>query len=108
MNIPKIEYKPVETQFEGNGHVYRQMKRDKNIAMYSVTSLTTKNLLGFEVVIIRKRGQKRFPNGIVYEPMEYYPETSQFGKYGWYYMKIQKETADRKYQSLLNAGALPV
>ena len=64
--------------------VYKQLRRSKTAAIYSVSHKRTKRLLGYEAHIVRSH------NGFVMggnkvEPAEYLAGSSEFGTKGFYY-----------------------
>src|SRR6266478_8013494 len=72
------EVKTLPLEFTARGYDYRQIWREKDVAVYEYSSVPTR----FELIIIlvEKAGMKF---GRYYESHERYPRSSQWGQYGW-------------------------
>lgn len=95
--------RPLAKEFNREGMIHRQIKREGNVAMFSVGSGG-----GVEVALIRTAKPQKLPNGEWAPWRESYPSTGEFGSRGWYYMKDQRETAERKFAELVAKEAAAV
>lgn len=88
--------RPISTEFSREGMIHRQIKRTGRVAMFEVGRGG-----GTEVVMIRTAKPQKLPNGEMAPWRESYPSTGEFGSRGWYYMKSQREVAERKFTELV-------
>ena len=76
--------KTLPETFDGRGdqHGYRfqQLKREGDVAIFKKWKPELKHpKIYFEVVLIRKVGETRFPNGVTVPPHEKMPSSSEWG-----------------------------
>ena len=70
--------KPLETEFKREGQDYRQIWREKDVAVFEYGSAPR-----YELVIIRVLKENLLPSGKTLPLREAYPASSQWGQYGW-------------------------
>jgi hypothetical protein len=70
--------KALPLSFKRDGFFYRQIWRQKDIALYQYGLRPA-----YELVIIRIQEEHFLPNGALIARREAYPSSSQWGKYGW-------------------------
>ena len=98
------EYITLPTEFAGRGSqktfYFTQVDRSGDVALYKKVDVEDKIEL-YETILIKRGGERIFPDGNSIPAKEYYPSDEQFGKMGWAY-KTHKE-ALIKYNMLLNS-----
>lgn len=104
MNIERYKAsKPMQTVFITNAdgcgdHIFTQIKRDGNVAIYSRTDCGTNKVVGYEVIVIStvKAGTVYVKGGKPTEhDTESYPGAKSFGKSGWSCASL--EQAEKKF-----------
>jgi hypothetical protein len=103
MNYTEESPKPLATEFVRDGMTHTQISRIGNVAMFRVGK--TPHAAGIEVAIIRVKKPSRFQGREIAGWREVYPQTSEFGVYGWYYQG--GDGALDKYHTLANVAAHP-
>lgn len=88
--------RPLATTFMRDGMSHRQIKRVGHVAMFEIGKGG-----GVEVVIVRKAKPQKLPGGVWAPWRESYPSTGEFGSRGWYYMRDERERAERKFAELV-------
>ena len=84
--ITGMQYKPIKTEFNYRQFKYKQIFREKDVAIYSQQEKDENSeFLDYEVIIIKTHNGYKI-GGIEVEPSEIYPSDSQWGVYGWTYM----------------------
>jgi hypothetical protein len=73
---------PVSTDFTDRTFRYTHIERHGDVAIYAQTHKVSQ-IQRFEVVIIRKRSEKTWPDGSVTPPHEAYPSASAWGSDGF-------------------------
>lgn len=91
-----LQLRLVAREFGANGLIYRRVKRDGLLAIYSVHSKSGK-LYGFEVVILSV-APAAVIMGQEYPEREVYPCNEQFGVTGWYFPS--RDDAEQRFQQL--------
>jgi hypothetical protein len=98
MNYTSKNPKPIRTEFVRDGMTHRQIKRTGNVAMFEIGRNG-----GVEVVLIRVAKPQKLPDGEMAPWRESYPSTGEFGTRGWYYVRDQRHTAERKFDERVAA-----
>ena len=76
-------YTPLEQQFQRGGFDHKQIVRQGDAAIYSQTwPGSSEPVVAFEVVCIRRHNGKEI-KGQSFEPSEFYPSSTDWGKYGF-------------------------
>lgn len=76
-------YKPLPKEFHRDGFQYRQIAREGNAAIYEQTWNGCPNpSVSYEVIRIRRREGFQISGRFV-EPSEFYPSSTEWGKYGF-------------------------
>lgn len=88
---------PLITKFKKNGFIYSLVKRDGDVAMFSMEKYG--HIIAYEVVVIQQY-QEWTVAGITIQAHEGLPSTSMFGTHGWAYSHKDKESAENKYKEL--------
>ena len=88
--------RPLVTEFSRIGVIHRQIRREKNVTMFSVGAKG-----GVEIAVIKVAKPQKLPNGEMAPFRETYPSDSEFGSRGWYYSADQREVAERKFAELV-------
>ena len=83
------------------GYEYSQIAREGNVAWYEARYLNGSELKGFVVAKIRIKNATIMPSGKVMAKQEKFPSRSEFGKYGWFFLKESRDKAQNHYQKLL-------
>lgn len=76
----------IEKEFNKNGFLYKEVKRDANIAIYEQIDVENDIRLAYEVfkVVVMK------PNNFIPEHFEKFPSNEDFGKTAWSFRKYDK------------------
>ena len=82
-------------------HEYSQIAREGNVAWYEARFLNGSKLRGFVVAKIRIKNATTMPSGKFMPKQEKFPSRSEFGKYGWFFLKESRDKAQNHYQKLL-------
>jgi hypothetical protein len=91
-------YKPLERHFQRGGFHYKQIVRYKDIAIYSQNWRgRSEASIAFELVCIRRHNGKEIKSQWV-EPSEFYPSSTEWGKYGFSF--TDKEAAFAKLREV--------
>jgi hypothetical protein len=91
-------YKLLETQFQRGGFYYKQIGRETDIAIYEQSWRgCSQPSVCYEVARIRRHNGKRIKGRWV-EPSEFYPSSTDWGKYGFTF--TDKEAAFAKLREL--------
>jgi hypothetical protein len=86
-------YKLLETQFQRGGFSYKQIAREKDVAIFEQAwRRSSEPSICWEVVIIRRHSGKTIKGHWV-EPSEFYPSSSEWGKYGFTFPNRDKALA---------------
>ena len=88
--------KPLETQFKREGWDYRQIWREKDVAVYEYGPAPR-----YELIIIQMRPDREVFGNFA-EAREAYPKTSQWGTYGWTLGPKDREFAIQIAKAILN------
>lgn len=76
-------YKPLPKEFHRDGFQYRQIAREGSAAIYEQTWKGCPNpSVSYEVIRIRRREGFQISGRFV-EPSEFYPSSTEWGKYGF-------------------------
>jgi len=76
-------YKPLETHFQRGKFNYKQIAREKDVAIFEQAWRgSSEPDISWEVVVIRRHGGRTIKGHWV-EPSEFYPSSSEWGKYGF-------------------------
>jgi len=76
-------YKPLETHFQRGKFNYKQIAREKDVAIFEQAWRgSSEPDICWEVVVIRRHSGKTIKGHWV-EPSEFYPSSSEWGKYGF-------------------------
>jgi len=76
-------YKPLETHFQRGKFNYKQIAREKDVAIFEQAWRgSSEPDICWEVVVIRRHGGRTIKGHWV-EPSEFYPSSSEWGKYGF-------------------------
>ena len=99
-------YNPLQTYFQRGEFYYRQIGREKDIAIFEQTwrGCSEPNVC-WEVVVIRRHGGKTIKGHWV-EPSEFYPSSSEWGKYGFTFPNRDKAWA-KFFEMSLGEAAQP-
>jgi hypothetical protein len=81
MNTDQMEVQPLCSEFKHCGYNYRQIKREGNVAIYSQAKGGV--VLAYEVIVIRNRPARTWPNGKTTPEHEAYPGNEEWGRFGW-------------------------
>ena len=91
-------YKPLETHFQRGKFNYKQLAREKDVAIFKQAWRgSSEPDTCWEVVVIRRHGGKTIKGHWV-EPSEFYPSSTDWGKYGFTF--TDKEAAFAKLREL--------
>lgn len=108
MNIPRYTASfPLQTEFITNAdatgdHVFTQMRRQGNVAIYRRNEVGSTRAFGFEVVLIKTvKAGTVFAKGAKPTEKDYesYPGGKSFGKSAWFYSTESK--AEEKFEELV-------
>ena len=91
--------KTLETEIKKNGYKYRQIWREKDIAVYEY------NNGRHELVIIRTRKAETMHDGYSFPDREVYPKISDWGQYGWTLGRQDRELAIYIGKQIVNLPA---
>lgn len=84
--------KVLETEITKSGFTYRQIRRQGNVAIYSQhLKGRSGKPLAYEVVVIKQHGEYTL-GGVVIPAGESYPGNELFGKLGWSYSSLMKDS----------------
>ena len=76
-------YKPLKIHFQRGKFNYKQIAREKDVAIFEQAWRgSSEPDICWEVVVIRRHGGKTIKGHWV-EPSEFYPSSSEWGKYGF-------------------------
>jgi hypothetical protein len=99
-------YKPLKTHFQRGEFNYKQIAREKDVAIFEQTWRgRSEPSVCWEVAVIRRHNGKTIKRHWV-APSEFYPSSTEWGKYG--FTLINKDTAFAKLReiaALFNAPA---
>jgi hypothetical protein len=70
----------IPERFRKGKYDYIQRRREGNLAIFE-RSKPDQPWPEFEVIVIRIKGEHRFPSGTLFEGGELYPSTAEFGTY---------------------------
>jgi hypothetical protein len=91
-------YKPLERHFERGEFNYNLLVRQEDVAIYSQTwRACSEPRVAFEVICIRRHNGKEIKSQWV-EPSEFYPSSTEWGKYGFSF--TDKEAAFAKLREV--------
>ena len=91
-------YKPLERVFQRGEFNYTELVREQDVAIYSQTRRgCSESNIWFEVICIRRHSGKEIKGQWV-EPSEFYPSSSEWGKYGFTF--THKDAAFAKLREL--------
>lgn len=93
--------KTIPTTFKKYGHVFTQIVREDNIALYKRTNDAGK-VLCYELIIITIATAKALPSGKVSPTKELYPNSSKFGELGWSLIRHTELKALDRFRQLVN------
>jgi hypothetical protein len=83
-------YKPLETHFQRGKFNYKQIAREKDVAIFEQAWRgSSEPDICWEVVVIRRHGGRTIKGHWV-EPSEFYPSSSEWGKYGFTFSNRDK------------------
>ena len=92
-------YKPLQRHFQRGEFNYKQLVREKDVAIYSQTRRgCPEPSTAFEVIRVRRHNGKEIKGDWV-EPSEFYPSSTDWGKYGFTF--IDKDATFSKLRELL-------
>jgi hypothetical protein len=93
-------YKPLDRHFQRAEFNYKQLVREKDVAIYSQTSRggSSEPVIAFEVIRVRRHNGKKIKGQWV-GPSEFYPSLTEWGKYGFTF--TDKDAAFAKFRELL-------
>lgn len=102
--MSEITYKPLAKEFKRNGFVFRELRRDGNIAIFHKVGIgggvmAKTHDAGFEVVVIGRHNGYTLGD-VPIEPAETMPSSEQWGDKGFTYPKLLD--AEIKFAQLLN------
>jgi len=115
MNIPRYTASnPVQKEFITNAdhtgdHIFRQVKRTGDVAIYSRTPVDSNRVFGFEVVLIKTvKAGTVFAKGAkpIENDYESYPGGKAFGKTGWFCVNLAQ--AESRFAELVKAHTVVV
>lgn len=89
--------KVLEKEFEKGGFKHKQIKRERNVAIYE--RWKGNQTPHFEIVVIKELGDREI-FGRSYEASEVYPSSSNWGQTGFTHHDL--ESANKKFHELLN------
>ena len=89
----------LEENFTHKGFIYKQIKREKMIALFEFTKEGWKNKY-YDVITIREMPDYTFPNGTFSAAHEVYPNDNLYGKSAWCFSRL--DMAENKYNELIN------
>jgi len=98
--------KPIDTFFTYGGFDYRQIRREKDVAIYSQCFKGGKLPVAYEVVVIQRHNGYSL-GGKTYPPAEYYPSSAKWGTHGFTVVatdtsKMLQKAVDKMKQVLNN------
>ena len=98
---------PIADKFRLDGFDFRLVKRIGDVALFE-KSKPHHSRPCFEVVIVQKRRETRFPNGRVTPAHESMPASEQWGTAGWSYS--ERDEAEARFRRLLESpqNATPI
>lgn len=80
-----MQYKPIKTEFTYRKFEYKQIFREKDVAIYSQQKADkSSDKITYEVIVIKTHNGYKL-GGTSIEPSEIYPSDTQWGTYGWTY-----------------------
>lgn len=88
----------LETQFTKYGHLFTQVVREGNKALYERT-LNGRRIC-FELIRIRYAKARTMPSGHEITAREVYPSSEEFGQYGWSLIYCSLDKAMARFHSL--------
>jgi hypothetical protein len=71
----------IPEQFTKGDYAYTQLRKEGDLAIFKRVK-RNQPWPEFEVIVIRFKGEHRFPSGTLFEGGELYPSTAEFGTYG--------------------------
>lgn len=80
--------RPAPKQFARDGYKFKQVWRDRNVAIYSQRRPGADEPAAWEVVHLRE--SKAHPRDANQESIERYPGAEEWGKRGWTYLTFQE------------------
>lgn len=89
--------KQLETVLIKNKFVYKQVKRNKDTAIYSQHDTETSPVLSYEVFTIKKRPEVNI-FGRYYPSQEVFPADNDFGRTAWSCRTLQR--AEEKFKEI--------
>lgn len=107
-DIPRYKASsPMQTVFITNAdscgdHIFTQLKREGNVALYSRTDCSTNKVVGYEVIIVQtvKAGTVYVKGGKPTEhDTESYPGAKSFGRLGWACVNLNQ--AENRFNEVL-------
>jgi len=98
--------KPIDLSFTYGGFDYRQIRREKDVAIYSQCFKGGRIPVAYEVVVIQRHNGYSL-GGKTYPPAEYYPSSAKWGTYGFTIVatdptKMLQKAVDKMRQVLQN------
>jgi len=90
---------PLATTFRSNGFDFVQIAREGDHAIFRKTKPSLPLFETFEVVVIQKMGEHKWPNGNVSPAHEYMPGRYEWGTKGWSCQTLER--AREKFRELL-------
>ena len=99
-------YEPLESDFQRGEFNYKQIAREGDVAIYEQTWRgCSEPSVCYEVIRIRRHNGKEIKGQWV-EPSEFYPSSTEWGKYGFTF--TDKEAAFAKLQKIAASLNAPV
>jgi hypothetical protein len=96
------KYKILPAQIKRGSYQYHLIERIGLIGLYRQRVIKNpKNISGYVVARIRKEKSKKLPNGVILPHREKFPSPSEFGKWGFFYMKRSKLLAFAHFDELI-------
>ena len=100
------KYKILPAQIKRGSYHYHLIERIGMIAIYEQRSPKNPDrACGYAVVRIRRKKPTKLPNGVILPYREIFPSPSDFGRYGWFYMKKSKEMALDHFHDLVGGNS---
>ena len=95
--------KILEKEFKSHGYNFKQVIREKDIAVYFKTKLNTE-IENWEVIKVQSHNGYAIA-GLDFPPSETFPSSSAWGNLGWSYQT--REEAMEKFNKLLSEKDIP-
>ena len=100
--MKKSKIKKLKSKFTTSaGYDVTLIKRKGRIAWYEARYVNGEDLQGYIVAKIKNRAESTLPNGTVIPAFEQFPPASEFGTYGWFYMKNSRQRSGRHFDVLV-------